>query len=72
MKIVKKFGRKPDYDFEKDERLARIMDGNFGVGGKDTKNYVACAFDSFLTIWLCTLPEKFKQWFDYAETGRVF
>ena len=62
MKIVIKYGRKPEYNFEKDENLAKIMDGNFGTEGKDTKNFVTCAFDSFLTIWLCSLPEKFIQW----------
>jgi hypothetical protein len=69
MKIVKEHGRKPDYDFEKDERLANIKNGDYGAKAKPTKYHVTCAIDSFLTIWLVTLPEKFKQWYDYHNSG---
>ena len=47
MKIVIKHGRRPDYNFGKDENLAKIMDGKDGTEGKATKNNVTCAFDSF-------------------------
>ena len=43
------------------------MDGNFGTERKSTKIYVTCVFGSFLSIWLCTLPEKFKQWYEYHD-----
>ena len=39
----------------------------FSTAEKASKNHVTCAFDSFLTIWLCTLPEKFKQWYEYKD-----
>src|SRR5687768_3988396 len=68
MTIVKNYGRQPNYNFEEDERLARIMNGNHGPRAKATKNQVICALDSFLTIFLITLPEKFKQWYEYHNS----
>src|SRR5688500_3840694 len=68
MKIVIKHGRKPNYDFGKDEKLTKIMEGSNGTEGKTTKNNVTCVFNSFLTIWLCTLPEKFKQWYEHHNS----
>src|SRR5688500_16258790 len=68
MKIVIKHGRKPDYNFGKDEKLAKIMEGSNGTERKTTLDYVTCAFDRFLTIWFCTLPEKFKQWYEHHNS----
>ena len=68
MTIVKKHGRKPDYDFGNDQNMAKILEGSFGTEGKSNKNHVTCAFDSFLTIWLLTLPEKFKKWYEYHNS----
>src|SRR5688572_25521618 len=64
MKIVYKYGRHPKYDFDKDERLSKILNGKHGQKGKPDKNHVTGAFDSFLTIWLLTLPEKFREWYN--------
>ena len=64
MKIVHRYGRHPNYDFDNDERLSKILNGKHGQEGKMDKNHVTGAFDSFLTIWLLTLPEKFKEWYD--------
>ena len=69
MTIVQKYGRKPNYLFENDEKLALIMKGNYGPKAKATKNQVTCALDSFLTIFLITLPEKFKQWYKFHNSG---
>ena len=69
MSIVQKYGRKANYLFEADERLATIMKGHYGPKAKATKNQVTCALDSFLTIFLITLPEKFKQWYDFHNFG---
>ena len=40
IKIVKRHGRKPFYDFGEDKNLGKIMDGNFGTEGKAAKNQV--------------------------------
>lgn len=62
MTIDQKYGRKPDFNFDNDENLAMVLDGAYGPKGKVNRNQVTIAFDSFLTIYLVTLPEKFKQW----------
>ena len=59
MKIVIDYGRNPGYNFKKDKDLAKIVEYKYGIEGKGSKNQVTLAFDGFLTIWLCTLPEKF-------------
>ena len=69
MTIVQKYGRKQNYNFDNDENLLMVLNGAYGPQGKANKNQVECAFDSFLTIYLVTLPEKFKQWYDYQNGG---
>ena len=49
--------------------MAKVKNGEFGIGLKHTKYHVTCALDSFLTIWLVTLPEKFKQWYEHHNSG---
>src|SRR5688500_17085588 len=46
-----------------------VLNGAYGPKGKANKNQVECAFDSFLTIYFVTLPEKFKQWYNYHNGG---
>src|SRR5207253_1223255 len=60
MTIVQKYGRKQDYNFDNDENLLKVLNGPYGPQGKVNRNQVTTAFDSFLTIYLVTLPEKFK------------
>ena len=69
MKIVINHGRNPAYNFKKDKDLAKILAYKNGTGGKGSKSQNTLAFDGFLTIWLCTLPEKFKEWYDYHQAG---
>lgn len=69
MTIVKNFGRKPPYKFEIDTRLVQVRDGKFGPKTKSNQNQVICALDSFMTIFLVTLPEKFKQWYNFQNSG---
>ena len=66
MKIVKKHGREPAYNWEEDPDLTVIRNGEFG-GHEAAKNKlkVILAFDGFTSIWLLTLPEKFKEWYEY-------
>jgi hypothetical protein len=68
MTIVRKHGRIPKYFFDKDERLKTIK---LGYGGLETAgddpNKQEIAFNSFLTVWLLTLPEKFEQWYTYQH-----
>ena len=66
MKIVKKHGRKPLYDWDKNTDLSLIKNGKWGEdeAENDRKKQIL-AFDGFTTIWLLTLPEKFKEWYDY-------
>jgi hypothetical protein len=67
MTIVQKHGRKPYYNFYTDPKLQTILNGVSSPCQKNNKNYITCAFDSFLTIWLLTLPEKFKQWYKISN-----
>ena len=61
MTIVQKYGRKQDYNFDNDQNLSIVLNGPYGPKGKANRYQVTCAFDSFLTIYLVTLPENFKQ-----------
>ena len=70
MEIVKQHGRKPFYNFGNDPKLAAILKGRYSPKAKATKAQVTSALDSFLTIFLITLPEKFKQWYDYHNSGK--
>ena len=66
MKIVKQYGRKPEFDWEYNYDLNLIKNGDWGEekAGNDIKKQIL-AFDGFTTIWLLTLPEKFKEWYDH-------
>ena len=57
--IVKRYGRNDGYNFEKDEKLTKIISGDFSDQKTNDKNRSILAIDSFMTIWLLTLPEKF-------------
>ncbi|HEY9296092.1 MAG TPA: hypothetical protein VIQ31_06910, partial [Phormidium sp.] len=63
MEIVKTHGRKPDYRFRFDKKMSLIKNGPHGLGDKDDKIKTKIAIDSFMDIWLLTLPEKFEEWF---------
>src|SRR5688500_5711646 len=63
MSIVKKHGRNPDYDFEKDDKLSVIKDGKLRKVSINERNKVILSIDGFMTIWLLTLPEKFIEWY---------
>ena len=65
MKIVKKHGRDPHYEWENDCDLSLIKKGDFGEEAGNDNIKQILAFDGFTTIWLLTLPEKFKEWYDY-------
>ena len=67
LQIVYKYGRSPEYKFKNDERLSKILNGKHGLQGKSDKNHVTLAIDGFMTIWLLTLPEKFKEWSDFQN-----
>ena len=70
MLIVQAHGRKPEYNFENDIKLKKILKGEYGLHTKNDKKSVTLAFDSFLTIWLLTLPEKFKEWYNFHPIKR--
>jgi len=63
MQIVKKFGRNDKYNFENDEKLAKIKSGMHSVIENSVPPKSTLAISSFMTIWLLTLPEKFQEWF---------
>ena len=67
MSIVKNYKRNPSYKFEEDDKLKHILDGKYGLNGKIEKKNITLAFDGFLTIWLLTLPEKFKEWYEFNK-----
>ena len=60
MQIVKTYGRKDNYKFENDEKLACLKSGEFGYENQNDKTRLILSIDSFMTIWLLTLPEKFQ------------
>jgi len=68
MQIVQTYKRYPYYDFDNDENLKKIIDGKYGSKTKTDKNHVICACNSFMTIWLLTLPEKFREWYEYHHS----
>ena len=63
MKIVKEYGRNDGYNFETDKKLLCIKNGNYSAK-KNTGTKNTLAINSFMTIWLLTLPEKFQEWFE--------
>ena len=64
MTIVWTHGRIPKYVFDKDERLKTIKLGDGGLAkAGDEPNKQEIAFNSFLTVWLLTLPENFEEWY---------
>src|SRR5687767_13639114 len=64
MRVVKKYGRNDGYNFGTDEKLRCIRNGDNSDQTiiDRTKNIIA--INSFTSIWLLTLPEKFKEWFE--------
>src|SRR5688500_14740699 len=69
MTIVETYRRNINYDFANDKRLTKILNVDYSLSGKTKKYEVICAFDGFVTIWLCTLPEIFKQWYAFHNPG---
>lgn len=66
MKIVKLHGRKPSYNWDNDTDLSFIKNGEFGEKKyENDRKKQFLAFDGFTTIWLITLPEKFKEWYNH-------
>src|SRR5687767_15643024 len=68
MKIVKKYGRNDDYNFKTDKKLDCIKTGDYSDQKNLDRNKIILAINSFTTIWLLTLPEKFQEWFDQCKT----
>src|SRR5687767_7993000 len=68
MKIVKKYGRNDDYNFKSDEKLACIRFGKHSDQHTTNRTKIILGINSFTTIWLLTLPEKFHKWFEKCKT----
>src|SRR5687767_12627348 len=68
MKIVKTFGRTDKYKFDNDEKLAFIISDQSGDQNTTDKNKNMLLIDSFMTIWLLTLPAKFQEWYEKCPT----
>src|SRR5688500_9521539 len=64
LQIVKKHGRNPEYKFEDNDILTKIKSGSFGDQLKADTTKGKLAMNTFTTIWLMTLPEKFKEWYE--------
>ena len=64
MEIVKQHGQYNEYDFNSDKKLEFIKSNvwNNHIYNKKTRQILS--IDSFTTIWLITLPEKFQEWFE--------
>ena len=64
MHLLKKYGRSDLYEFSLDEKLSVIKSGFLDDVITNEKIKQILSFNSFISIWLLTLPEKFKEWFD--------
>ena len=67
--LVKNNGRYDGYYFGSDYDLSEILNGKFGTELCNNQKKLTLCFDSFMTIWLLTLPEKFKEWFDHYDNN---
>ena len=67
MNIVRIHGRNKKYNFDLDDKLKTIKKGEFGDKMLGDKNKNILALDSFMTIWLITLPKKFNEWWQYYK-----
>ena len=70
MHIVKKYGRNDDYNFENDDKLFYIKSGEHSDKQNPNNPKRTLAINSFMTIWLVTLPEKFQEW--YGNRNSLF
>src|SRR5687767_9319364 len=68
MKLLKKYGRNDDYNFETDEKLACIRFGKHSDQHTTNRTKIILGINSFTAIWLLTLPEKFQEWFEQRNT----
>src|SRR5687767_14938073 len=64
LQVVKQYGRTAKFNFENSEKLKKIKHGQFGDNNNTNKVKSTVSIDSFMTIWLLTLPEKFKEWYE--------
>ena len=71
MHIVKTYGRNTEYDFQTDQKLAVIKTGNFSDQENNDKRKITLAFDSFMTIWLLTLPENSRLGMKFTIYGTM-
>ena len=61
MQLVKKVGRGDLYEFDLNEKLSVIKSGISNDVTTNEKIRQILSFNSFITIWLLTLPKKFKE-----------
>ena len=64
LQVVTKYGQSYDYNFETDDQLTLIKTGMFSDQSKNNITQIMISINSFMTIWLLTVPEKFKEWFE--------
>ena len=69
MSILKTHGRNTECNFMNDPKLKKIIEGDSGYKPLGDKPKNILAFDSFITIWLITLPEKFVEWYKHHNTS---
>ena len=48
--------------------MSKILEGNYGFNTANNERQNTLALDSFMTIWLLTLPKKFKKWIPPVDT----
>ena len=68
MSIVKTHGRNTEYNFMNNPKLKKFIEGESGDKELGDKSKNILVFDSFITIWLITLPEKFVEWYKHHNT----
>lgn len=68
MHIVKKYSRNCEYNFNSHPKLAT---GPSSDQSKTDRNKIILCIDGFLSIWLLTLPEKFKEWYNQFDQMKI-
>ena len=61
MSAVTEYGRDDKYNFSSDDRLFKMLLGNYGYNTVNGKWQNTLSLDSFMTIWLLKLPKKIQE-----------
>src|SRR5688572_20747483 len=67
MHVVEKHGRNATYNFDTDDTLHAVRNGEFSDQDNNFQTKKLLCIDSFMIVWLLTLPENFKEWYEFHD-----